>query len=187
MEEILYDIKITLEGTTPMVWRKIRVWADLSLEDFHKVIQLAMGWHNAHLHQFIKGESFYQPKDPEAGEFPPEPGVIDYETVRIMDLLKAEGDQVTYEYDFGDAWLHEVTLEKVIKTTEELEYPLCLDGAMACPPESCGGIFGYQQLVEVMKDPSHEEFDSYIIWLGRKFNPAEFDKEVVNVFLKYGE
>jgi hypothetical protein len=109
---------------------------------------------------------------------------IDYKKIKISDLLKKEKDKIVYEYDFGDGWEHDVLLEKILPGDEKLKFPVCLEGKMACPPEDCGGVWGYSDLLEILKQPKHEEYDSYIEWLGGEFDPEHFDKEAVNRILK---
>jgi hypothetical protein len=109
---------------------------------------------------------------------------VDYKNMKISYLLKKEKDKIVYEYDFGDGWEHDVLLEKILPADEKLKSPVCLAGKMACPPEDCGGVWGYADLLEILKNPKHEEYDSYMDWLGGEFDPEHFDKEAVNKILK---
>jgi hypothetical protein len=109
---------------------------------------------------------------------------IDYKKIKISDLLKKEKEKIVYEYDFGDGWEHDVLLEKILPDNEKLTFPVCLEGKMACPPEDCGGIWGYSDMLEILKQPKHEEYDNIIEWLGEEFDPEHFDIEAVNKILK---
>jgi hypothetical protein len=89
-----------------------------------------------------------------------------------------------YEYDFGDSWEHEVALEKILEKDPNLKTPVCLDGAMACPPEDCGGIRGYYDYLAALADPKHPEHEEIREWMGEKFDPAKFDLKKINRSLK---
>jgi hypothetical protein len=157
--------------------------SDMLLSDFHMIIQISMGWTNSHLHQFIKNRTFYTERmsdDDTWGEL----DNVDYKKMKISDLLKKEKEKIVYEYDFGDGWEHDVLLEKILPGDEKLESPICLAGKMACPPEDCGGVWGYADLLEILKNPKHEEYDSYMDWLGGEFDPENFDKDAVNKILR---
>src|SRR4030043_738672 len=133
-----YQIKISLNRSIPIIWRRLLIPSDLLLPDFHTIIQISMGWENDHLYQFAKGRTFYSPED----------GISDgannkdFEEIKISDLLKKEKDKILYEYDFGDSWRHDIILEKILPPDEKLNNPICTDGKMACPPEDCGGSWG---------------------------------------------
>jgi hypothetical protein len=108
---------------------------------------------------------------------------LDYENyneITLNTLLKAENDRITYLYDFGDGWEHQIVLEKVLPKEPNRPYPVCIAGKNACPPEDCGGIRGYQALLEIMSDPSHKDHEEMTDWLGDEFDPTEFDKEEVS-------
>ncbi len=183
MKKSMYRVKVTLKGSRPKIWRRLLVSPDLLLSDFHKVIQTAMGWENEHLHQFIKDRRFYAPKL-EDDIFWDTMDNKDYSGVKIRDLLKAEKETIVYEYDFGDGWGHDIRLEKILDVEDEPEHPVCLDGQMNCPPEDCGGIWGYYQMLEILRDPAAEEHETWKEWLGSGFDPEFFDKEEVNQMLK---
>ena len=98
--------------------------------------------------------------------------------------MKNEKDRIAYEYDFGDDWLHDIVLEKILPVDKNKKYPVCVSGKNNCPPEDCGGIYGYTMMLEILKQPDHEEYESYIDWLGGSFDPQFFDKDVVNELLR---
>lgn len=99
------------------------------------------------------------------------------------DLLEKEIDSMIYEYDFGDGWKHEVLLEEILERDQNIIYPICVDGAMNCPPDDCGGIFGFYDMLKILKQPKHEEYKSYLMWLGGKYDPEKFDLKKVNKML----
>ena len=183
MVKKVYQIQISLSGVNPKIWRRILIQSDMVLSDFHKIIQTTMGWTNSHLHQFIKNEICYSERLPDDISWE-EMGNVDYLNMKLLNLLEKEEERILYEYDFGDGWKHELILEKILPGDNELEFPTCLAGKMNCPPEDCGGIRGYSNLLEILKDLHHEEYDSYIVWLGGEFYPEYFDKDKVNRLLK---
>lgn len=183
MTNKIYQIQIALKGFKPKIWRRILIQPDLLLADFHKVIQTTMGWTNSHLHQFIKGRTFYTVKMQD-DDLWDEMDNVDYKKMKISDLLKKEKDKIVYEYDFGDSWEHDIVLEKILPFDKNTKYPICLSGENNCPPEDCGGVWGYADMLEILKDPNHEEYESYIEWLGGKFDPKYFDKDEVNKLLR---
>ena len=183
MTKKVYQIQIALKDFKPKIWRRILIPPDLFLSDFHKIIQTSMGWTNSHLHQFIKNGKFYTRRIPD-DDYWDEMDNVDYKNVKISDLLKVEKEKIIYEYDFGDSWEHNIILEKILPADDKIEYPVCIAGKMNCPPEDCGGVGGYIDMLEVLKQPDHEEYDSYIKWLGGAFDPGYFNKDEVNEMLK---
>lgn len=173
---MIYQLKITLKGIKPPIWRRIEVPAVTSLEDFHKIIQSTMGWYNGHLHHFIVGNEYFNPPSPDDWD----DFGKDYTGMKISDLLQDEGDQIEYEYDFGDSWLHRINFERIVSKEKGVKYPRCVKGKRACPPEDCGGIWGYSELLEVMKDKKNPEREEMIEWLGGELDPELFDLEKVN-------
>lgn len=173
-----YQIKVQLRGVTkPPVWRRLEVSADLGLDQLHEVIQTAMGWHDCHMHVFTDGWNSYGRPDRELGH-------QDERKVRLSQLLTKVGDKIGYTYDFGDDWLHDITLEKILPAGAGVTSPVCTAGKGACPPEDCGGVWGYAELKAALADPDAEEHDDMLEWLGLSsgddFDPKEFSAEVVN-------
>lgn len=180
-EQSVYQFKITLQGTKPPIWRRIQVPEFYSFLDLHTAIQDAMGWEDYHLHQFEvmnmkHGEPYFigSPDDSEWSGLEVRPG----NKVRIASYFSPTTDAL-YEYDFGDGWRHKITLEKIIPAEPGVSYPRCLSGKRACPPEDCGGIWGYESLLEILKDPNHEEYQERIEWLGGDFDPEAFNPQDV--------
>lgn len=144
-----------------------------------------MGWTNSHLHQFIKNQTFYTRRMPH-DDYWEEMNNVDYSKIKVSDLLKKEKDRIVYEYDFGDSWEHDVILEKINPDIEHKNLPICLTGKNNCPPEDCGGIWGYLNMLEILKQPNHEEYGEYLEWLGGEFDAGKFDKNEINEKLKTG-
>jgi len=183
MTNKIYQIQIALKGSKPKIWRRILVPSDLLLPDFHKIIQITMGWDNSHLHQFIKDRTFYTQRMAD-DDFWDDMDNIDYSKTKISDLLKKQKDRMIYEYDFGDSWEHDIILEKIENNGLDKTIPTCLTGKNNCPPEDCGGIWGYSDMLEILKHPDHEEYEEYLEWLGEEFDPKYFDKNKINEKLK---
>ncbi len=175
----VYQIKVTLWGSKPPIWRRLLVSGETSLYDLHKIIQVAMGWANSHLHQFIiDGEYYSLPS-----EYDEEP-VIDERKYRIAEMAPREKSKFVYEYDFGDSWEHKIVVEKILPADQDTQYPLCLKGKRACPPEDIGGVWGFAEFLEAMRDPTHEEHEMYAEWWDGEFDPEDFDLDGVNEMLR---
>ncbi len=174
-----YQIKIFLKGSQPRIWRRILVSPETPLPDFHKIIQSTMGWTNYHLHQFRKGDAIYSPKL-EDDDFWGDMDKIDYSTKKVSDLLKKEKDKIIYDYDFGDGWTHDILLEKIIMDQEFDYLPVCIKGKNNCPPEDCGGIWGYEYLLETLNNPEAKNYEETIEWVGEDFDPEYFNKDEIN-------
>jgi len=177
--EKIYQLNITLLGIDPPVWRTILVSGSTLLPDLHGIIQRTMGWEDAHLHQFMHNKTLYSQSDPWGMV-----DVTDYSGISISDLLKRKGSKMQYEYDFGDSWRHEILVEKTMKPEPNIQYPVCIDGQNACPPEDCGGIWGYMNVLAAIRDPKNPEYEDLLDWLGEDFDPEAFDKDAVNEALK---
>jgi hypothetical protein len=172
----LYQLKITLLDIQPPIWRRFEVPSTILLCCLHDAIQVAMGWTDSHLHRFEKdGKCWSLPENDEYGDL----NLIDESHVPIGDVLRAEGDSMIYVYDFGDNWRHEVVLEKILPS-ETRQKPICLAGERRCPPEDVGGTGGYQEFLEVIFQPGHEEFEHYRVWAGNPVHAEEFDVGAVN-------
>lgn len=175
----IYQLKITLKDSQPPIWRRVQVPGDVSLAKLHRIIQEVMGWSDSHLHQFLVGATYYGVPDPDdLSETKNE------KSVRLGELVTKPRQRLLYEYDFGDDWEHEVVVEKILDADPGVRYPVCLGGARARPPEDCGGIFGYADFLEAIRDPKHEQHDEMLEWIGGEFDPEAFDLETVNNFLR---
>jgi hypothetical protein len=169
-----YELKVTLTDIDPPVWRRLQLSGDLSLNQLHHALQIAMGWTDSHLHQFLIDDERYALPSPEDGADRPR----DECKTRLRDVV-ALGSSFTYEYDFGDGWDHLIEVEHV--DDAEPEAPaLCTDGARACPPEDSGGPWAYAELLEIVADPRHEEYKERRDWLPEDFDAEAFDAAIVN-------
>lgn len=176
----IYQLKIILNGTKPLIWRRLLVDSNTKLDALHLAIQITMGWTNSHMHQFMDGyQIFYGHPNPDIGGFK----VADESQFRLSELLQAEKDSLLYEYDFGDGWQHKVILEKILPFDAQKKLPYCVTGKRACPPEDCGGIWGYADLLEILQDPEHEEYENMIDWLGGEFDPTYLNRREINQLL----
>jgi hypothetical protein len=173
----IYQIKVTLKQTKPPIWRRLLIQSDLRLDELHEALQLAFGWQDSHLHQFIVGREIYG--DPAWDDFG---DVLNEMRAELRDVVDLNGILI-YEYDFGDGWMHELLVEKVIPATERNLHPICIAGKRACPPEDSGGVRGYEELLAILADPSHEEYEHMRSWAGA-YQPEAFDLEAVNEALK---
>jgi len=200
----IYELKITLRGSKPPIWRSVAVPSYIRLSDLHKVIQTGFGWDNYHLHQFIVPNVRTKPtreklvslewrgryerlamhrdrcvSDP---RFELE-DIEDERKVRLCELAPAVTSKFIYEYDFGDGWEHEIKVVKIGLPVEGIKYPVCLSGELACPPEDCGGIWGYYEKLEILKNPKQRDYKDILEWMPRGFSPEYFDIGKVNAEL----
>lgn len=172
----VFQFKIVLQGTKPPIWRRIQILEECSFWDLHVAIQDAMGWKDCHLHIFSLP----------CGDvgIPDDCGFDDVETkagwqTSVKENMKV-GDSVHYIYDFGDGWTHKVTLEKVLKPDPALTYPVCVTGKRACPPEDCGGPYGYGDLLDILSDAKHPEHEEMLDWMGDEFDSESFSPDKVH-------
>lgn len=178
----IYQLKVTLKGIRPPIWRRFLIASTASLADVHIVLQIVMGWTDSHLHEFAKGRDRYGVPDE---DFPAD--IYDEAKYRLDQLLKEEKEKLIYTYDFGDGWEHDVVLEKILPFETGAKLPLCLKGSRACPPEDVGGTPGYEMFLEAISDPEHPEHASMLEWIaddtGNIFDPERFDLAEVNELL----
>jgi Plasmid pRiA4b ORF-3-like protein len=169
------QVRITLADVDdPPVWRRVVVPAAYSLDRVHAVIQAVMGWQDYHLHAFRLGDVSYAPPDPDD-----ELGYRDETKYRLADLA-AVADRIGYEYDFGDGWEHELIIEARTVALDGTVYPACVAGDGACPPEDCGGSYGFAEFKELLAGPSSTERDEMLQWAGGDYDPARFDLTAAN-------
>ena len=176
----IYQLKITLKNIKPPVWRRVEVPANIKLSQLHDVIQTVMGWYDYHLQSFeIGGVEFFANKE-DLSEF----GGTLTSKAKLNDYLVVEKQKANYTYDFGDDWKHEILLEAIKDAEKGVTYPRCIGGKRNCPPEDCGGAYGYMELLEILKNPKHPEHEEMLEWVGGGFDPEEFDVALVNELLK---
>lgn len=175
-----YELRITLLEIDPPIWRRLQVPSTIKLSRLHDALQIVMGWTNSHLHHFEKAGKFWGVRD--IGGFDDDLDLIDERRAALGDVLKTVGESLIYLYDFGDDWRHEVVLEKTVASHAPTK-PMCLDGKRRCPPEDVGGPHGYQEFLEVIFQPGHEEFEHYRQWAGNEVHAEKFDLKAVNASL----
>jgi hypothetical protein len=175
----IYQLKVTLLETRPPIWRRLLVPAGLTLEVMHDVLQLAMGWTDSHLHEFRVGKKRFGKPDPD-DQLMDLPDVSDESTAYLFMVLGKARAKAVYTYDFGDSWEHAIVVEKVLQPEPGVAYPICVAGKLHCPPEDCGGIPGYYDLLAAISDPAHKEHEDMLDWLGGGYDPEAFSVEDVN-------
>ena len=178
----IYQIKVTLLGTSPPIWRRLLVPADLTLERLHDVLQVAMGWENCHMHEFCIGSQRFGKPDLDEMSLGG-PATASERTARLYTVLGKVKAKAVYTYDFGDSWEHEIVVEKKLAPEPGRRYPECVDGRRQGPPEDCGGLDGFYNLLEAISDPEHGEHEELTDWLGDDFDPEAFSIDEVNIGL----
>ena len=174
----IYGIKVTLLGTKPPIWRRLLVPASMTLAKLHDVLQTAMGWHDCHMHEFRAGERHFGRPDPE--DISMGMPVENERNIKLGSVLRRAGAKLVYTYDFGDNWEHAIVLEKQLPLLPDMSGPVCIDGNLACPPEDCGGIPGFYELVDALADPGHEQHEELREWVGEDYDPQAFSVDLVN-------
>jgi pRiA4b ORF-3-like protein len=178
-----YRVRVDLDGAKPPIWRRLNIASELHLGEVHAVLQAAFDWYGGHLHEFSTGrwpdgERFVDDFMVEDGD----DGVPE-DDVRLDEVLAEPGDKLSYWYDFGDDWRHTITLEAVEPRPDGAPRATVLTGRRAAPPDDCGGIWGYEALLDALADPRHPEHEEMTSWfeeaLGRSgnFDPAYLDVE----------
>lgn len=179
----VFQLKVTLKGTKPPIWRRILVRGSIRLPHLHDCLQTVMGWEDDHLHQFVVrgplGERIFY------GEPEPDFGLgfdrsRNEKKVRLDQIVSAPKDRFVYEYDFGDGWEHDILVEKVLPLDPGGSYPVCLAGKRACPPEDVGGTWSYYEFLEAIANPQHPDHEDRLEWIGGEFDPEGFSVDEVN-------
>lgn len=212
-KEKVLRVRITLEYSNPPIWREVAVLPDITLGELHRVIQIVMGWDDDHLHQFIQklkrstrpsreeqeryyqsgnwnddfearihGRKFFVPKTAPDGT-PIDMEGPDEDAVLLAEVCPNASAKLIYEYDFGDSWNHEIKVKRAGLPEPGVEYPICLGGERACPPEDCGGIWDYYSILEAVSDPDNEQHENMAYWLDEGFDPDAFDLDKINAKL----
>jgi len=180
----IYDLEVTLRGSEPRIWRRVLVPGATTLDRLHEIVQAMMLWEGYHLYEFQVGggeEGYgatrygvYEPTF--ADEEPP----IDAARTTLADSAPAVGATFVYAYDFGDNWRHDIAVRSIERPDKRRPYPLCVAGERAGPPEDCGGVWGYRDLLATLERGRGEEYDDLLIWLGGDFDPNGFDRNTIN-------
>lgn len=175
--------KIELSEILPLIWRRISVPSDYNFWDLHVAIQDSLGWLDYHLHHFeIKGKG--KKKEDHIGipDFERNEGlkeVFPGWEIPVINYFNDLGVKAKYIYDYGDCWLHEIQLEGYLFRENKTQYPVCIDGERACPPEDCGGADGYFNLIKIFSEPENEDNAEKRAWVGKDWNPDRFDKHCI--------
>ncbi len=181
----IYQLKVVLLGSEPPVWRRLQVPGDATLDWLHAALQVALGWTNSHLHQFRVGAVRYSDTRHNFVEYEGDPEIFETRKFTLRQIAPREQDAFGYEYDFGDSWEHEITVEKILPPdAKSATVGVCLDGVRACPPEDCGGIGGYDNLLKILKNRKHPEHKTMKQWVGGSFDAAAFDVGKTNLWLR---
>jgi hypothetical protein len=175
----IYQLKVTLQDIRPPIWRRFVVPGDIPLKRLHEALQLVMGWTDSHLHQFEARNVLYGSPDRDLKRT--------NEATTTLDLVLCKpNDRMTYEYDFGDSWIHDVVLEKILPPSREGLFPIMLAGKRACPLEDMGGAPGYARFLDIMANPKHPEHSDMLDWAGGPFDPEAYDVGRANLELHGG-
>ena len=183
----VYQLKITIKEIEPPIWRRIVIPSNITFAKLHKIIQTTFAWQDYHLFNFDFGDTVVCLPDPEyaPGELYGA-GVEELNAKKIkIDQLFTEGKTFIYEYDLGDSWKHEVVIEEILESDQDVKSPRCIEGERHRPPEDVGGIGGYETFLEAISDKDHEEYNDMLVWAekdtgGRKFDPEYFYLNEVN-------
>lgn len=179
MTGTVHQLKATLRSVKPPVWRRFVVASDTTLADLSPILETAMGWLGGHLHVFDVGGTLYGTPDPEWGR-----DDLDENKFRVRDVLPKAGSKLRWDYDFGDGWEHNVVVEEISAAEPGVDYPICLAGRRACPPEDCGGPWGYADLLAALADPAHPDHEHLREWTPLGFDPDYFNPEETNLAMQ---
>ncbi len=171
---VIYQLKIKLQGITPQIYRKVLVKSDITLNKLERILFGVLDWEGGHLSQFDIFGEFY------GGEYVEDVKPL---TVKLNIFIKTVKQKFTWEYDFGDSWVHEITLEKILPIEDGKTYPICIAGARCCPPEDCGGVWGYADIIKELKKPEEDRDEDLMEWVGDDYDPEYFDIEEINKYL----
>ena len=171
----IHVLRVELVGIQPAIWRELHVRSDMPLSKLHDVLQEAFGWTHSHMHLFEDtSRRQYGPLADDDWDFGG-PALLDERKYSVADLAPRARNIFGYIYDFGDDWVHRIRVKKVQPPEPGRKYPACTAGKRAAPPEDCGGIPGYEHLLEILQDPEHQEHEEMLEWLGGSFDPEAFD------------
>jgi|SRR5665213_2255228 len=176
----VYQLRIELVDVQPEVWRRVLVPGSVKLSTLHGIILQSMGWIGGHLHEFTIAQEDYGTPDPEFGDDRDIKHGNRFTLAATVGGLKS----FRYVYDFGDYWEHTIKVEKVLPADPTLKSAVCVAGENACPPEDCGGPYGYGDFLEAINDPKHEQHESLLEWCGGSFDPVAFDLPETNEALR---
>jgi hypothetical protein len=172
-------VRIELLDTNPLIWREVEVPTSITLKVLHDIVQITMGWLDQHLWEFtINGQTYGLPMDEDWGTAPR----TEANKVRLRDVLKPRQTRIDYLYDFGDSWEHRITVTKIRPGTPGVSYPHYLGGEWDCPPENCGGVPGYYNMLDALADPEHPDHAEVAEYL-EDWDPKEIDELPLRIAL----
>jgi hypothetical protein len=177
----IYRLKVTLRDSSPPIWRQFLVPSHIPLKRLHDALQDVMGWTDSHFHLFEAGGVLYGTAHDGEG-----PRMLSENRTTLAEVLRRPKDRLTYEYDFGDSWEHDVVLEAVLPAEPGGMYPVVEAGRRACPPEDVGGIPGYMDFLEALADPKHPEHRDVTEWIDGSFDPESFSVGEANLAIHGG-
>ncbi len=181
----MLQIEVTLYRVRPEIWRRLLVPANARLDWLHAVLQVAMGWNNSHLHRFNVNGRLYSNTQYHFAEYEDDPVILEEADFKLGDVVYGEGAIFSYEYDFGDDWQHQMVVDRVLPPDSGVpRAALCTDGQRACPPEDCGGSWGYEELLSALRNRRHPEHARMRQWVGREFDAEAFDIAYTNLWLR---
>jgi hypothetical protein len=167
--EAIARLKITLDDIKPQIFRRIEAPLTLRLDRLHLVFQVAMGWTNAHLHEISAGDVRWSEPDADG-----ENGSLDSRKGRLIDVVNKVGSRTfSYLYDFGDGWEHTIKIERIFDAEADAQFPRLIEAVGNCPPEDCGGPYGYAGFLEAIADPNHESHAELVEWIGYDFDASD--------------
>lgn len=181
MNEPIARVRIELEGTDPLIWREVDVPLSTRLAALHDIIQVAMRWQDCHLHEFVVGNRVYanpDPDDPFARR-----KIYKDKSVWLGTLIDRGIREFLYVYDFGDNWQHRIILGEVRQGDPDTDYPAFVGGARRAPPEDVGGVPGFEEFLEAVADPKHEEHERMLEWYGGTFDPEDIDDRRIRMII----
>ncbi len=180
----IHVLRVVLADIEPALWRDLAVPSDLTLAELHEVLQIAFGWHNGHLHQFI----IHDPAAGKRGEMYAADPVFDLGSGKnshdlVLDqVCPAAKATLRYQYDLGDDWMHQITVMSVGAPKAGAAYPTCTDGDRNGPMEDCGGAGGHMELTSALANP--EEADPDMLDWAQGYDPEAFNLREINKVLK---
>jgi len=176
-KNIVLQFKIVLDDIKPEIWRRIQIPSDYNFWGLHVAIHDSMGWLDYHLHHFDirpkRKKKTYRIGIPDFEVTADQEEIYPGWEIAVMEYFNVPGVEAKYEYDYGHSWVHNVKLEGYLCKEEGREYPYCMDGERACPPEDCGGVHGYNSLVNILSDKKHPGYKEYRIWAGNNWMPDQ--------------
>lgn len=182
MSESIARVRIELERTDPVVWRELDLPLSTTLATLHDIIQVVRRWQDYHLHEFLVGDKIYGEPDPDDDLY--ERKVYKEKGMRLATLIERDLRDFLYVYDFGDNWRHRITIGDVRQGEPGAEYPRFVAGARRAPPEDVGGITGFEEFLEAMADPEHEQHQLMLDWQGELFDPEDIEERWISMIIE---